>query len=220
MRFGVYLAKRDWSFRAQQPQAPPPRCNASPIDCSRGVRVMRRDPARQAPFGGAPTTVQTAVSFIMLSGILVLANSIALGVRLGAWKYLIAAFWYLVFVFWIIDQLIKLKRWAWWLTVVLSALFSTRTVITVVAKLIIRAKETDLDFQSIAFQLLCGAALWAVFGELILHSSRQAFGILTWNRPTVQLASPLKLDQIAIGVTDKDLGQSRASFPEPDTGPL
>ena len=181
---------------------------------------MRRDLARQAPFGGAPTTVQTAISFIMFSGILVLANSIALGVRLGAWKYLIAAFWYLVFVFWIIDQLIKLKRWAWWLTVLLSALFSTRTVIMVVAKLIVREKETDLDFQSIVFQVLCAAALWAVFGELILHSSRKAFGILTWSRPAVQLASPLKLDQIAIGVPDKDLGQSRASFPEPETGPL
>src|SRR5262249_32753419 len=114
---------------------------------------MRRDlPKQEAPFGGAPISVQTAISFVMLSGIVVLVDTIVLGVRTGAWKYLIAGFWYLVLVFFAIDQLIKLKRWAWWITVALSGLFSIRAATTVAQWLIRRENESGPDLQSVAFQ--------------------------------------------------------------------
>jgi len=179
---------------------------------------MRRDlPRQEAPFGGAPISVQTAISFVLLSGILVLVDTIVLGVRTGAWKYLIAGFWYLVFVFFVIDQLIRLKRWAWWLTVVLSSLFSIRAATTVARWLVLRENGSGPDVQSVIFQVLCGLALGAVFGELVARSSREAFGIQFRKRGRAESAPALKLDQVAIGVTDEDLSQSRGAFAEGDT---
>ncbi len=180
---------------------------------------MRRDlPGQEAPFGGAPISVQTAISFVMLSGILVLIDTIVVGVRTGAWKYLIAGFWYLVFAFFVIDQLIKLKRWAWWLTVALSSLFSIRAATRVVEWLILRQSGSGPDLQSVAFQMLCGLALGVVFGELVVRGSREAFGIQVWKRGTGDSAPALQLDQVAIGVADKDLSQSRGALAEGDTG--
>ena len=175
-----------------------------------GGKPMQRQPAtRPAPFGGAPTPVQTAISFMLLSSVLVLVNAIALGVRTGAWKYLIGGFWYVVLVFWAIDQIIKLKQWAWWVAVVLSGLFSARAAIVAVEWLMVRQKGPGLDRQSFVFQLLCGLVLGVVFGELVSAPSRKAFGIHMWKRGPVYLAPALELDQVAIGVADKDLSKSR-----------
>jgi hypothetical protein len=153
--------------------------------------MQREFATHETPFGGAPVSVQTAISFALLSGILVLLDTIVLGVRMGAWKYLIAGFWYLVLVFWVIDQLIKLKRWAWWLTVALSGLSSIRAAVAVLAWLIMRQKGLGPDPQSLAFQLLCGIALGMVFGQLVLRTSREAFGIHARKRGSPDLASPL-----------------------------
>jgi len=146
---------------------------------------------RKAPFGGAPVSVQTAVSFALLSGILVLINTIVLGVRSGTWKYLIAGFWYLVLVFWLIDQLIKLKRWAWWLTVGLSGLFSIKAAIAVLTWWVMRQKGSGADPQSLAFQVLCCAALGMIFGELVMRTSREAFGISAPKQDSADSASLL-----------------------------
>jgi len=179
---------------------------------------MRGDlPKHEAPFGGAPISVQTAVSFVMLSGILVLVDTIVLGVRTGAWKYLIAGFWYLVFAFFLTDQLIKLKRWAWWLTVVVSSLFSIKATTTVARWLIVRENGSGPDVQSAVFQVLCGLALGAVLAELVARGSREAFGIQFWKRAAAESGPALQLDQVAIGITDEDLSQSRGAFPEGDT---
>ena len=153
--------------------------------------MQREIATREAPFGGIPISVQTAISFALLSGIVVVLDTIVLGVRLGVWKYLIAGFWYLVLVFWVIDQLIKLKRWAWWLTVALSGLFSIRAAISVLGWLIMRKQGLGPDPQSLAFHLFCCFALGAVFRELVLRSSREAFGIRARKQGSADLASPL-----------------------------
>jgi hypothetical protein len=170
--------------------------------------MQRELTTHKAPFGGAPVSVQTAISFALMSGMLVLLDTVLLGVRTGTWKYLIAGFWYLVLVFWLIDQLIKLKRWAWWLTVVLSGLFSIKTAMAVLAWLVMREKASGADPQSLAFQVLCCLALGMVFWELVVPTSREAFGIHSGRRNSPDSASPLQLDQVAVGVADKNLSQS------------
>ena len=145
----------------------------------------------KAPFGGAPVSVQTAVSFALLSGILVLLDTVLLGVRTGTWKYLIAGFWYLVLVFWLMDQLIKLKRWAWWLTVGLSGLLSIRAAVAVLAWSMMLIKGSGADAQSLAFQVLCCLAFGMVFGELVMRTSREAFGIGIRKHDSVDSASML-----------------------------
>jgi len=206
-QIGIYSV-RDQSFRAQ-PLLSAPGLPFHSGEYSPAVRIMRRDPPKQeAPFSGAPISVQTAISFVLLSGILVLVDTIVLGVRTGAWKYLIAGFWYLVFAFFVIDQLIKLKRWAWWLTVVVSSLFSIRAATTVARWLILRENGAGPGLQSVVFQILCGLALGTVFGELVARGSREAFGIQVWKRRNAASPPALQLDQVAIGIADKDLSQS------------
>lgn len=176
---------------------------------------MHPDPVQlEGPFGGAPLSVQTAISFIMVSGILVVVDGLVLGLRTGAWKYLVAGFWYFVLAFWVIDRLIKLKPWVWWATITLSGLFAVRSGMAVIGCVIARQAP---DLQAVAFESLYGLSLAAVLCELMLKGSREAFGIHLWKRGAEALTA-LQLDQVTIGVADKDLSDSGGTFPEGHTG--
>ncbi|HKF53863.1 MAG TPA: hypothetical protein VKJ45_00405 [Blastocatellia bacterium] len=177
---------------------------------------MRQDRTQlEGPFGSAPLSVQTAISFIMVSGILVVLDGLVLGLRTGAWKYLVAGFWYFVLAFWVIDRLIRLNPWAWWATVALSGLFLIRAGMVVIGWLIARQSH---DLQPLVFEALYGLSLGAVLCELTLKGSREAFGIHLWRRGSEVLSSSLQLDQVPIGVADKDLGDSGGTLPEGHTG--
>jgi len=138
-----------------------------------------------------------------------------LGLRTGAWKYLVAGFWYFVLAFWVIDRLIKLKPWAWWATITLSGLFAVRSGMAVIGCVIARQA---LDLQALAFESLYGLSLAAILCELMLKGSRDAFGIHMWRRATAGLTPSLQLDQVTIRVSDKDLGESGGAFPEGHSG--
>jgi len=177
---------------------------------------MRQDRTQlEGPFGGAPLPVQTAISFIMVSGMLVVMDGLLLGLRTGAWKYLVAGFWYFVLAFWVIDRLINLKLWAWWATIALSGLFLIRAEIVVIGWLVARPAQ---DLQSLVFEVLYGLSLGVVLCELMLKGSREAFGVHLWRRGSEVLGSALQLDQVTIGVADKDLSDSGGTFPEGHTG--
>ena len=169
----------------------------------------------EGPFGGAPLSVQTAICFIMVSGILVLADGLLLGLRTGAWKYLVAGFWYFVLAFRVIDRLIKLKPWAWWATVALSGLFSIRAGMFVIGWLI--APQAP-EVQALVFESLHGLSIGAVLCELMQRESREAFGIHLWKRGSEASSSALQLDQVTVRVADKDLGESGGAFPEGHSG--
>ena len=178
--------------------------------------MMQQNPAQtEGPFGGAPLSVQTAISFIMVSGILVVVDGLVMGLRTGPWKYLVAGFWYFVLAFWVIDRLINLKPWAWWTTITLSGLFAVRSGMAVIGWVIARQAP---GLQELAFESLYGLSLGAVLCELLLKGSREAFGIHMWRQGRAGLTPSLQLDQVTIRVSDKDLGESGGAFPEGHSG--
>ena len=206
----LYDLAEDWYIVCQRPRIS--KLNLFVLPCFHLPRenppitgsMMQQNPAQtEGPFGGAPLSVQTAISFIMVSGILVVVDGLVLGLRTGAWKYLVAGFWYFVLTFWVIDRLIKLKPWAWWATVALSGLFSVRVGVVVIGWLTARQSP---DPQALAFEALYGLSLGAILCELMLRGSREAFGIHLWRRSSASLSPGLQLDQVTVRIADKDLG--------------